>query len=249
MVDKTTPTTADPTARGRERDAALHIDKDVWAGLFFMGLAALGLFIGADYAFGTAARMGAGFLPKLLCWSLLALGALVTLIGIIRRGEPMEAWDWGQLLAILTAVLVFGAVLEAFGLEIAILGAVLIGGVAAPEPTRLERRLLVVLSIGLSLFLWPGATAKLGKVTGIASVSAIALSALLALAVLTIALHTRRVPMATFIERVLLALGMGVVAIIIFVDALGLTMKSSFVMDIWTIIKTSLIKPIFQIFR
>ncbi len=227
----------------------MHIDKDVWAGLFFMGLASLGLFLGADYAFGTAARMGAGFLPKLLCWSLLALGALVTLIGVIRRGEPMEAWDWGQLLAILAAVLVFGAVLEAFGLEIAILGAVLIGGVAQPEPTRLERRLLVAQSIGFALYLWPGNVAKLTKLTGSASLGSITLLALLVLAVVTIALHSRRVPIATFIERVLLAFGMGVVAIIIFVDALGLTMKSAFVMDIWSFMKSVLIKPIFQIFR
>lgn len=237
------------TGPGVKGTNALQLDKDVWAGLFFMALATVGLFIGSDYAFGTAARMGAGFLPKLLCWTLLALGALVTVTGVIRRGEPMEAWAWSQLLAILAAVLVFGAVLEALGLEIAILGAVLVAGVATPEPTRLEQRLLVVLSVLLSLYLWPGTVAKITKQTGITSFGILALFASLALAVLIIASHTRRVPMATFLERVLLALGMGAVAIIIFVDGLGLTLKSAFVMDIWNILKSLVIKPIIQIFR
>lgn len=227
----------------------MRIDKDVWAGLFFMGLATLGLLIGAEYPFGTAARMGAGFLPKLLCWTLLALGALVTLTGFIRRGEPMEAWDWGQLLAILAAVLAFGAVLEAFGLEIAILGAVLIGGIAQPAPTQLERRLLVLLSVLLSFYLWPGTVAKLAKTTGTASFGTIALTVAVGIGLLIIASHARRVPVATFIERVLLALGMGIVAIIIFVDGLGLTLKSAYVMSIWTALKSSVIKPLIQIFR
>lgn len=210
-----------------------------------MGLAALGLYIGSEYAFGTAARMGAGFLPKLLCWSLLALGALVTLTGIVKRGEPMEAWDWGQLLAILAAVLVFGAALEGFGLELAILGAVLIGGVAQPDPTRLERFSLAGLSIALSLFLWPG---FVGKLSAVASPTAVLLG-LTALTLTIVASHTRRVPMATFIERVALAVGMGAASIIIFVDGLGLTMKSLFIMDIWNVVKSIVFKPLLQIFR
>ncbi len=227
----------------------LHIDKDIWAGLLFMGLAALGLYIGADYAFGTAARMGAGFLPKLLCWAMLGLGALVTLTGIVKRGEPMEAWAWGQLLAITAAVLVFGGALEGYGLEIAILGAVLIGGVADPMPTRFERTCLSVLSIALALFLWPGAVAKIANTTGFPWVNTLWLAAISLGVVLTVASHARRVPMAVFVERIALAVGMGIVSIIIFVDGLGLTMKSLVVIDVWTFIKTTFLKPLLAIFR
>lgn len=231
------------------KGARVHIDKDVWAGLFFMGLAALGLYIGWDYAFGTAARMGAGFLPKLLCWSMFGVGALIALTGIIKRGEPMEAWSWGQLLAILTAVLVFGAALETFGLEIAILGAVLIGGVADPAPTRFERTLLTVLSFGLALFLWPGAVPKISGLLGSKAIITGWLGILTLAVVAIVAMHARRVPIPVFIERIMLAAGLGIVSIIIFVDGLGLTLKSAFVIDIWTAIKSTLIKPLISIFR
>lgn len=225
------------------------IDKDVWAGLFFMGLAALGLWIGADYAFGTAARMGAGFLPKLLCWLLLALGALITLVGIIKRGESMEAWAWGPLLAILAAVLVFGAALEGLGLEIAILGAVLVGGVAEPAPTRFERTLLTVIALLLALYLWPGAPAKLATPLA-APWAATALGGLAIAAIAAVVVsHAREVAVAVMLERIALAVGLGIVCIIIFVDGLGLNLKSSVVMDAWGIVKATALKPLLQIFR
>ena len=50
--------------------------KNVLAGLLFMAVAALGLWVSRDYPVGTALRMGTGYVPRLLCWVLLALGAL-----------------------------------------------------------------------------------------------------------------------------------------------------------------------------
>jgi hypothetical protein len=227
----------------------LTIDKDVWAGLFFMGLAALGLWIGTDYAFGTAARMGAGFLPKLLCWLLLGLGGLITLIGIVRRGEPMEAWAWGQTLAILSAVLVFGAALEGFGLEVAILGSVLVGGVAEPEPSRFERALLAVLATLLAIFLWPGTAGKLAQIAGTRLAANWLLAAAAVVMALAIASHARSVPLLTMLERVALALGLGAACIIVFVDGLGLNLKSTYVMDGWQFLKATVIKPLLTIVR
>ncbi len=221
----------------------MNADKDIWAGLFFMGLAALGLYIGADYAFGTPARMGAGFLPKLLCWSLLGLGGVITLTGLLRRGEGMGEWAWGELLAILSAVLLFGAALEILGLEAAILGAVLIGGTGAPSPNRFERSCLVIASITLSLYLMPGFATKITAVTGASAAStAVGVIAVLASAIAVVS-HSQRVPLATMLERVLLGVGLGVVCIIVFVDGLGLTMKSVVVMDVWNVIKSVIIRP------
>ncbi len=58
--------------------------------------------------------------------------------------------------------------------------------------------------------------------------------------------HARRVEFPVLIERVALAVGLGAASIIIFVDGLGLTMKSMFVMDLWTAFKTIIIKPLFR---
>ncbi len=221
----------------------MNVDKDIWAGLFFMVLAMLGLWIGADYAFGTPARMGAGFLPKVLCWALLGLGALVTLIGVVKRGEPMEAWAWGELVAILDAVLLFAAALEVLGLEAAILGAVLIGGTGAPSPNHFERVCLGFAAFFLTLFLLPGFAVKIGggsiqMVIGLLAVAACA-AAILS--------HARRVPFGVLAERVLLGVGLGIVCIIVFVDGLGLTMKSVIVTDAWNVLKDAVIRPVIRL--
>ena len=220
----------------------MTIDRDVWAGLFFMGLAALGLWMGADLAFGSPARMGSGFLPKVLCWMLLGLGAIITLLGVVKRGTPMEAWTWGPVLAILSAVMIFGATLEDFGLELAILGAVMVGGVADPAPNRHERWLLAFVAVGLAMLLWPGTMKKITTLTG-STVPGLAISGLIALAILAVVLsHARRVELPVIVERMALALGLGAICTIIFVDGLGLTMKSMVVTDLWTAVKSA-IKP------
>jgi putative tricarboxylic transport membrane protein len=110
------------------------IDKDVWAGVFFASLGAFGLYLGADYPFGTTARMGAGFMPKLLCWSLLALGALIAAIGFGRRViDPMETWTFRPLLAVLAAVIIFQALIESVGLIGATLGLTFVAGIGSTD--------------------------------------------------------------------------------------------------------------------
>ena len=49
--------------------------KDVIAGLFFMAIAVLGLWVSRNYPIGTALRMSTGYVPRLLCWILLLIGA------------------------------------------------------------------------------------------------------------------------------------------------------------------------------
>ena len=124
-----------------------QIDKDIWGGLFFIALGAAGLWFGADYAFGSSARMGPGFLPKLLCWSLVGLGLIVFLIGLTRSAGPMDRWDMRPLLLILAAVLVFAALIERAGLVAATMGLTLVGA-AATSDTRWGETL--ILAAGLA---------------------------------------------------------------------------------------------------
>lgn len=116
----------------------MNIDRDVWSGAFFMLVGALGLYFGADYAFGTTARMGPGFLPKLLCWCLVALGAIIFLTGLVRRGDPMDRWSFRPLLLILASVLVFGGLIESAGLLAATMGMTLVGALGSSETRWLE---------------------------------------------------------------------------------------------------------------
>jgi Tripartite tricarboxylate transporter TctB family len=123
------------------------IDKDIWSGLFFMALGGLGLWFGADYAFGTSARMGPGFLPKLLCWLLVGIGLIVLLIGLVRGSGPMDRWEMRPLLFILAAVLVFGGLIETTGLVAATVGLVLVGAASSTDTRWGET---IILAAGLA---------------------------------------------------------------------------------------------------
>lgn len=220
----------------------MTIDKDVWAGLFFAVLGALGLWFGADYAFGTPAKMGAGFLPKILSWCLVGFGGIIMLVGFMRRAEPMEEWAWGQVMAILCSVLVFGALLEPAGLEASILGAVLVGALSVPTPNRFEHWLVVVASIALSLVLFPGAPAKLGGTTPLWIVTGLAL-------VPAIVSHARHLTLVQIAERLLVIVVLAVACVIIFSDLLGLTIKSAVVLDLWIPVKNVLFAPLGRLVR
>jgi len=63
---------------------------DVLSGLLFIAVAALGLWISRDYAVGTALRMGTGYVPRLLCWMLMGLGAIVLVQGLRDKAPPVR---------------------------------------------------------------------------------------------------------------------------------------------------------------
>src|SRR5436305_8971362 len=89
---------------------SLHIiaSKNVLAGLMFIAIAALGLWVSRDYPVGTALRMGTGYVPRLLCWILMGLGTAVLIQGLREKHAPPERVTLGQLLpvGIVTASLI-----------------------------------------------------------------------------------------------------------------------------------------------
>ena len=48
----------------------------------FIAVAALGLWLSRNYPVGTALRMSTGYVPRLLCWLLMGLGAIVLVQGL-----------------------------------------------------------------------------------------------------------------------------------------------------------------------
>jgi putative tricarboxylic transport membrane protein len=146
----------------------LKVDQDIAAGVFFMVLGAIGLVLGWDYPFGTTARMGAGFVPKLLCWLLVAAGIVVAAVGVIRRTDVMARWQLRPLLLVLASVSVFGALIESAGLVAATIGMVLVAAAASTDTRWIETAivslvlagaavLIFVKGLGLTMKILPGA--------------------------------------------------------------------------------------------
>jgi hypothetical protein len=145
--------------------------RDVLAGLMFMAVAVAGLVISRDYPIGTTLRMGTGYVPRLLCWLLLSLGAVIALQGLrdpraqtIFQGTALPASR--PLIFVAGSLAMFALTLERLGLAIAILLLTGVGAVAArtlkPLETAIAALVLIVLSwaifiLGLELTipLWP----------------------------------------------------------------------------------------------
>src|SRR5262245_34992762 len=105
--------------------------RDVLAGLLFIAVAALGLWLSRDYPIGTALRMGTGYVPRLLCWLLFGLGVVVLVQGL-REAQDARALSSGgvsalrPLVFVTASLVIFGLGIERLGLGSSIL--LLIGG-------------------------------------------------------------------------------------------------------------------------
>jgi len=147
---------------------ALLTRKDVLAGLMFIGVALLGLWVSRDYPIGSALRMGTGYVPRLLCWLLLALGCLV-LIGGLRGGPAAAAratFAWRPVVFVAGSLALFGLAIERLGLVLSILLLIGVGALASrtlrPAETILAALVLIALSwgififaLGLTIRVWP----------------------------------------------------------------------------------------------
>lgn len=126
------------------------------AGLVFAGVGFFGLWAGRELNVGTAAEMGEGYFPLLMCKFLIALGALISVIGLIASGEPLERIKWRPLTLVTGSVLAFAAALESLGVIAAIVAAVIVANFAGePERAKSVVTLAVVLSLAvLAIFVW-----------------------------------------------------------------------------------------------
>src|SRR5262245_8213136 len=127
----------------------LNLNRELIAGLMFAAWGIAGLWLAADYPRGTALRMGPGYMPVMLCWGLVLLGAAIAIRGALRTGAKLTAWHLRPLLLVLLAILAFAVLIEPAGLAIATLAIVLIGAAGGREFRFLE-------ALGLALALAAG---------------------------------------------------------------------------------------------
>jgi hypothetical protein len=135
--------------------------KNVLAGLMFMAIAVAGLWISRNYPVGTALRMGTGYMPRLLLWLLLLLGAVIMLQGAREADAqpPSPGRTWQSLRPIIfvsASIVAFALCIERLGLVLSIVVLVLVGSLAHRQlrfvETLLTGAVLLVLSLAVFIF-------------------------------------------------------------------------------------------------
>ena len=77
---------------------------DLVAGIFLLVFAGLAWWFGQPLKFGTAFRMGPGFVPILLSWTMGAFGIALIAMGLIHRGPALEGWRLKPIALVLGAM-------------------------------------------------------------------------------------------------------------------------------------------------
>lgn len=120
--------------------------RDILAGIF---VSIVGLFfalVGTNYNFGTASRMGPGYMPVVLGWILFILGILIMLPAFFRKGERIEV-HWDSLLAATVSLVVFAFILNTLGVFLSTIISVLIASV--PKRIHFGIRGIIAISIAV----------------------------------------------------------------------------------------------------
>ncbi len=67
--------------------------KDFWAGLIYIFFGSSSIFVGRDYAMGTAFKMGPAYFPTILGSLLVLIGAISMIRSFIVSGTPITGFQ------------------------------------------------------------------------------------------------------------------------------------------------------------
>ncbi|MCP5149719.1 MAG: tripartite tricarboxylate transporter TctB family protein [Ectothiorhodospiraceae bacterium] len=90
--------------------------KDVLAGLLFLFVGGIAFYTALDYSFGTVARMGPGFFPRVLAVVLMLFGLVTLARGLVSRDPVHGRWGWAPLALLVVAITAFGYLMERAGM-------------------------------------------------------------------------------------------------------------------------------------
>jgi hypothetical protein len=105
--------------------------KDFWAGVLYIAFGAAAFWIGRDYPMGTAGRMGAGYFPTVLSVILMVIGLLSAARAFAQEGAAVGAIAWKPLALVVGSTALFGLLLPAAGLVVALIALILVSAVAS----------------------------------------------------------------------------------------------------------------------
>lgn len=112
--------------------------QDLLAGLLFVAFGSAALWFGQSYAFGSATRMGPGYLPNVLGWLLVGLGIFIAVRAFVLSGVPIPRIHLRPQVMIIAALVAFALLIERLGLMAAAAAVVVLGSLASREARPFE---------------------------------------------------------------------------------------------------------------
>jgi len=121
--------------------------KDLWAGLLLIVVGAAAVIIARNYPFGSALRMGPGYLPMVLGGMLILFGIAIMAAGL-ADGEKIESsWSPRALIILPLSLVLFGLLVDRAGFVPAMLVLIFGSATASSEFRPIEALLF---SVGLT---------------------------------------------------------------------------------------------------
>ena len=123
--------------------------KDFCAGIIYIVFGLAMIIIARDYGMGTGSRMGPAFFPTVLSLLLIAIGIISVIRSFIQPGTPITAFTFRGLFLVIFSILLFGLIIRAAGLIIALPLLVIISAYASCD---FHWRTALALAAGLTFF-------------------------------------------------------------------------------------------------
>jgi hypothetical protein len=127
----------------------IHNPKDFWSGVIFSAFGVTAIVMAQDYVMGDAGEMGPAYFPTILGGLLVLVGLAAILRSCLKAGEGLGKFAVKEGLLILFAVVMFGVLVRAAGLFLAIAVLVFIGGLASAKFRILP---FLALAVGMAVF-------------------------------------------------------------------------------------------------
>jgi hypothetical protein len=131
-------------------------NRDFFAGLLYILLGAVAMWIARDYPFGSALRMGPGYFPTVLGGMMIAFGVAVLLQGVKNNEKIQGNFSIRALFVLPIATVVFGVTMEHLGFIPALALLIPISAAAGRQFKWIEVGLLTVgiILLSLGIFIW-----------------------------------------------------------------------------------------------
>jgi hypothetical protein len=109
------------------------LSKDFLSGLMFIAFGLIALYFGRHLAMGTTVRMGPGYVPHMLAYIMMALGAIICLVTLFTGSEPVEAPKWKPITMVTIGIVLFALLFERTGMLPALVVLVLVSSLGGDE--------------------------------------------------------------------------------------------------------------------